>query len=421
MTVGKRNAVLFRYFSIGLPDLFGKLVWNNQMPHIFKLLLGFFLLPKIKLKERMIVKSSRPTSIQRRLKWVSRSLVWLMALLLLFTLVTGCAESPSPNSTNNQAQTIELRLAHFFPITHPAETELIQPWAKEIEEATQGKVRVKSYPGQTLLQADAIYAGVVDGIADLGLSCFSYTRGRFPVLEAFELPGITYNNSKAASKVAWEGIKQLNPKEVQDTKLMMVLTTGSGDLFTKVPVNKLEDLKGLELRATGLSAKTLSSLGATPIAMPQSEAYEALSKGVVKGNLGPIEVLQGWKQAEVTNYITKTPFLYNTLFFITMNLDKWNSLDPDTQKAIESVNEKYFEQAAMGLWDKQNEDALKWAVQDKGMQVIELPAAETERWIKAIEPIQAEFAANLDKQGLPGSVALDTVKKLADQYNQQYK
>lgn len=192
-------------------------------------------------------------------------------------------------------------------------------------------------------------------------------------------------------------------------------------MFTKVPVNKLEDLKGLELRATGLSAKTLSSLGATPIAMPQSEAYEALSKGVVKGNLGPIEVLQGWKQAEVTNYITKTPFLYNTLFFITMNLDKWNSLDPDTQKAIESVNEKYFEQAAMGLWDKQNEDALKWAVQDKGMQVIELPAAETERWIKAIEPIQAEFAANLDKQGLPGSVALDTVKKLADQYNQQYK
>lgn len=227
MTVGKRNAVLFRYFSIGLPDLFGKLVWNNQMPHIFKLLLGFFLLPKIKLKERMIVKSSRPTSIQRRLKWVSSSLVWLMALLLLFTLGTGCAESPSPNSTNNQAQTIELRLAHFFPVTHPAETELIQPWAKEIEEATQGKVRVKSYPGQTLLQADAIYAGVVDGIADLGLSCFSYTRGRFPVLEAFELPGITYNNSKAASKVAWEGIKQLNPKEVQDTKLMMVLTTGS--------------------------------------------------------------------------------------------------------------------------------------------------------------------------------------------------
>jgi TRAP-type C4-dicarboxylate transport system substrate-binding protein len=104
----------------------------------------------------------------------------------------------------------------------------------------------------------------------------------------------------------------------------MVFTTGPGDLYTKVPVRTLNDLKGLELRATGLSAKTLEALGATPVAMAQSEAYESLAKGVVKGNLGPVEVLQGWKQAEVTKYLTLTPFLYNTLFFITMNQNQWN-------------------------------------------------------------------------------------------------
>ncbi len=78
------------------------------------------------------------------------------------------------------------------------------------------------------------------------------------------MPGITYNNSKVASKVAWEGIKELNPKEVQDTKLLMVITTGPGDLFTKAPVRNLEDLKGMEIRATGLSAHTLTALGANP-------------------------------------------------------------------------------------------------------------------------------------------------------------
>jgi TRAP-type C4-dicarboxylate transport system substrate-binding protein len=202
---------------------------------------------------------------------------------------------------------------------------------------------------------------------------------------------------------------------------MMVLTTGSGDLYTKAPVNTLSDLKGMEIRATGLSAKTLGILGASPVAMPQSDAYEALSKGVVKGNLGPIEVLKGWKQAEVTNYITKTPFLYNTLFFITMNLDKWNSLDSDTQKAIEAVNEQYFAQAAMGLWDKQNEAALKWAVDEKGMKVIQLPQEEVERWINLIQPVQNEFVANLNKQGIQGQEILETVKRLSEQYNQEYQ
>lgn len=345
----------------------------------------------------------------------------LLSLLLIIIMGTamGCSNSSSPEQ--NQTKAVELRLAHFFPSTHPAETELIQPWIKAIEEATDGQVKITSYPNQTLLNADSIYAGVVDGSADLGLSCFSYTRGRFPVLEAFELPGITYNNSKVASRVAWEGIQELNPAEIQDTKLMMVLTTGPGDLYTKDAVSNLEDLQGMEIRATGLSAKTLQALGAIPAAMPQSDAYEAITKGVVRGNLGPVEVLKGWKQAEVTSYITETPFLYNTLFFITINLDKWNSLDPDVQTAIEAVNEEYFEKVAIGLWDKQNEDALKYAIDQQGMEVITLSQEEADKWITLVKPIQDEFIARMDASGQSGQEILDTVKELAEKYNQEYK
>lgn len=343
--------------------------------------------------------------------------LWLPITLLV---LAGCSSGGTDAGTQSGApQTIELRLAHFFPANHPAEAQLIQPWAKAIAAATNDRVKITSYPNNTLLQADAVYNGVVSGIADLGLSCFSYTRGQFPVLEVFELPGITYNNSKVASKVAWEGIKQLNPQEVQDTKLMMVLTTGSGDLFTKSPVQNLADLKGMEIRATGLSAKTISALGGTPVAMPQSDAYESLSKGVVKGNLGPVEVLQGWKQAEVTKYVTKTPFLYNTLFFITMNLEKWNALPPDIQAAIETVNNQYFEEVALGLWDQQNEAALKWAVEQHGMQVFNLTSEETDRWIALVKPIQDEYVAGIDRKGLKGREILDTVKALADKYNKE--
>ncbi|MGI6487010.1 MAG: TRAP transporter substrate-binding protein [Syntrophothermaceae bacterium] len=356
----------------------------------------------------------------KRFSRVGKRVVALMVAVVFMATSAGCSQTGSSPKSEGQ-KTVELRLAHFWPATHPAETELVQPWAGAIEEATAGKVKITSYPAQTLLPADGIYDGVVSGVADIGISCFSYTRGRFPVLEVFELPGITYNNSKVASKVAWEGIQELNPPEVQDTKLLMVLTTGPGDLYTKTPVRKLEDLKGLEIRATGLSAKTLNAVRATPVAMPQSEAYEALSKGVVKGNLGPVEVLQGWRQAEVTDYLTKTPFLYNTLFFVTMNRDKWDSLTPEIQKAIQEVSEEYFEKVAIGLWDKQNESALKFAVEQHNMEVIELSSAEKERWISLVKPIQDEFVARMDQEGFDGHKILQTAETLAQKYNQEYK
>ncbi len=356
-------------------------------------------------------------------------LVLISLLTLLVGILAGCSQ-PEPSSEPEPTQvdeenveriSINLRLAHFWPATHCAETILAQSWAALVNEVTDGQITITSYPGETLLTAAEIYDGVYNGIADIGISCFSYTRGRFPLLEAFELPGIVYNNSKAASKVAWEGIKKLNPLEVQDTKLMMVLTTGPGDLFTKVPVRNLEDLQGLEIRATGLSAKTLETLGATPVAMPQSEAYEAMSRGVVQGNLAPLETLEGWRHAEVTDYVTLTPFLYNTLFFVTMNLDVWNSIPLHLQEVITEATENFFDEVAIGLWDMQNESAIDFAVAETNQEIIELSDEEKTKWIELVQPIQDQFIEEMAAKGLDGAGALQIAKELSDKYNEIYK
>ncbi|RQD78442.1 MAG: ABC transporter substrate-binding protein [Candidatus Syntrophonatronum acetioxidans] len=344
----------------------------------------------------------------------------IAVLIALFFSLAGCASENGGPGGVKEDQPINLTLAHFWPANHPAETELVESWKAAVEEATDGHVTVTSYPGETLLGGAEIYDGVVNGLADVGMSVFSYTRGRFPLLEVFELPYIVYNNSKVASKVAWEGIKELNPQEVQDTKLMLVLATGPGDLFTRQPVHTLEDLQGMEIRATGLSAKTLEMLGAIPVAMPQSDAYESLSRGVVEGNLSPLEVLQGWRHAEVTDYLTYTPFLYNTLFFLTMNKEVWDSIPPQHQEAIEEVNERIHEEVAMGLWDKQNEAGLEFALEETGQEEIELSQEEVERWKEKVRPILDEYVEDMEGKGLPGEEALEMVKDLADKYNEIY-
>jgi len=347
----------------------------------------------------------------------------LLGLLMLVFLAFGCSTADQPTAPDPEPdeesevideQIYELSLAHFFPAGHPAETELVQGWAAALDAASGGRIKIVSYPGETLIKAPDIYEGVVTGIADIGMSAFFYTRGRFPVLEAFELPGIVFDSSYHASKVAWEGIKELDPEEVQDTKLMFVLATGPGDLFTIRPVSSLEDLQGMKIRAAGLSADSLALLGAVPEAMPQPEAYEALARGLVEGNLAPVEVLQGWRHAEVTDYVTKTPFLYNAVFFVTMKKEQWESLPADLKEIFVTVNESFFEEVAAGLWDAQNEKALQWAIDETGQEVITLSEEETERWLELTAPIQEDFVMRMDQLGFAGDDILETVKRLAE-------
>jgi TRAP-type C4-dicarboxylate transport system substrate-binding protein len=103
-----------------------------------------------------------------------------------------------------------------------------------------------------------------------------------------------------------------------------------------------------------------------------------------------------------------------------MNLDKWNSISPENQKAIEKVNEEFFGNVAMSLWDKQNEAALKYAVNEKGMKLITLPQDEADRWITVIKPIQDEYVANMKEKGIDGQQILDKVKELSVKYNAEY-
>lgn len=338
--------------------------------------------------------------------------VFLVLVLVTLPLFAACAK-PAP------APTIELSLAHFWPPTHFLNTEQVTGWAADIEKATKGQVKITTYPGSTLLKGPETYDGVVKGVADIGVSVFAYTRGRFPLLEGWELPGIPYANATASAMVAWDGYKKFKPAELNDTKVLYLFATGPGHMWTKKPVRTLEDLKGMRIRATGLSAKSLEALGATPEAMSQADATEALMKGVVDGNLSPTEVLLGFKQAELVDYITMTPFIYNTLFFCVMNPDKWNSLPANVQKAFDEVNDKWSEKAG-GIWDSHMQEGLDYGVKEHSLQVIKLSPEETARWKALLAPLHNKYIDDMTAKGLPGKEALDWILEKAEKHSKKY-
>lgn len=317
-----------------------------------------------------------------------------IALAVIFCC--GCAK-------DSEEKIIRLNYSIFFPPTH-IHTKLAQDWADEIAKRSSGRVQIRLFSGGILTKADQCYSGVVDGISDIGMSSFAYTRGRFPLLEGLDLP-LGYYDGISATRVANEMLAKYQPKELKGTHILFLHAHGPGVLASRKPVRSLKDAEGLSCRGTGFSAKIVDLLGGNSIGMPQNDTYEALQKGVVEATLCPIETLKGWKQGEVINYVTKTPAIgYTTAMFVTMNLQRWNSLPPEIKKIFEDVSLEYIDKHGKA-WNDADSDAVKM-IEEMGKETIVLTEEETQKWQEKVRPILDLYADNAEARGLPGKAFL---------------
>lgn len=326
-----------------------------------------------------------------------------MLSILVFGCLAVCLFATTA-VTPGYGKTVEMTYSIFFPATH-GNTILATEWAKEIEKRTNGAVKINMFPGATLTPADQCYDGVVKGISDIGMSVVSYVKGRFPLSEVTDLP-LGYKSGKQVTNLMNAYFEKFKPKEFDDVKMMYVHGHGPGILHTcKKPVEKLEDLKGMKIRCTGTSMKVAAALGATPVAMPQTETYDALQRGVAEGVLSPIETLKGWKFAEVVKYTTQNfGSAYSIMFFVAMNKKKWEALPKDVQETIEKINKEWIVKTGEG-WDKFDKEGTEYAL-SKGNKIIPLSKEEDARWAAQMKPVFDEYVKSMKEKGLPGEEAL---------------
>ena len=299
---------------------------------------------------------------------------------------------------------ISLNYSNFFPAPHKHSITAEQ-WCREIEKRTNGSVKIAYFPGGTLTPAAQIYDGVVKGISDIGFSCFAYTRGKFPLTEVIDLP-LGYKNGITPTRMINEYYKKFKPKELDEVKILYLHAHGPGLLHTKAkPVHKLEDVKGMKIRATGLASKIVMALGAAPVGTTMPETYDALRTGVADGAMAPMEALWGFKWGEVVNYTTLSyPTGYSTGMFIVMNKGKWNSLPPDIQKVFDEVSAEWIEKQG-NVWDEIEKEGKDFILK-KGNKIIPLSKEEEARWAAAVRPLLDEYVKNMKAKGLPGDKAL---------------
>ena len=314
-------------------------------------------------------------------------------------------------------QTVTLKFHTFMAPMSNVWLTMHKPWMEKVEKDSGGRIKFEGYPAMQLGGTPVqLYDQARDGVVDIVWTLPGNTAGRFPRIEAFELP-FMMNNAEATSKAYWEYFQTQCPDEFKETQVLALHVHGPGMFHTAGKLVKAPaDLRGMKVRGpTRQVTKLLGSLGATPVGMPLPQIPDALSKGTVEGAVIPWEVVPSVKVHELTKFHTEFPAtgpaLYTTTFVMAMNKAKYDGLPADLKRVIDA-NSGSTASAWLGKTQQGNDPIGRKAAADRGNTIYTLTTAEAQEFIKLSAAIDDEWVADMDKRGFKGAQLLATAKQL---------
>ncbi|CAK7054348.1 MAG: Solute-binding protein [Desulfovibrio sp.] len=301
---------------------------------------------------------------------------------------------------------VRLRFANF-PAAATFPCVAMEEWAKTVTERTKGAVAVETFPGGTLLDAKSMLRGVMQGQADIGCISLAYHPGAFPFMSAFELP-LGFSSAEEVSRVMWQIYTQHRPKEMEKIQVIALYSCAPSQIMSSRPVKTMADLKGLTLRASGILADVAASVGASPISMPQSDAPEALQKGVVAGVFSSYDVLKDYNFAESCRFgLSVDGPVYP--FMVFMNKKKWDSLPEEVRQVIMAYAPEHSEWTGKYV-DAHGKEAVAWAEKTYGFALTEMSAEEKRAFRETAAPVIDAWTKKAEAKGIDAQTLLAAVR-----------
>lgn len=303
-----------------------------------------------------------------------------------------------------------LVMSSWLPPKHPVVTNVMEPWAEQVAEVTEGRVKVRML-AKPLGSPPSHFDLAADGIADITYGLHSFTKDdRFlrSRIGQFSFLGDT---AVASSLAFWNvyGGELDAQSEHGGTKLLGLFLHGPG-MFNnnQRKIETPEDFAGLKIRTPGgYIADLAGDLGVITQFMGPGEVFEKLSRGVIDGVTFPIEALKSFKLTDHLKYTMTVPGgIYNTSWFLVMNEEKWEGISAEDRTAIEAVSGAAFAQLAGEAWDASDAVAAAFIEADTTLEVHEASPAVLAA-IKAVaDASEATWSEQVAATGFDGAGAL---------------
>ena len=222
-------------------------------------------------------------------------------------------------------------------------------WSETLPAASGGKINVNlTTHNQMNLGVGDVFRLLGDGVYDVGMTVSDYAVADAPELEGLDVPliALTADEARAMVDAARPMVSDIFHDRF-NSHVLAIAPYPPQDVFCNAEIGELADLKGKKVRASGrMTAKFLEALGAEGVNVAFSEVPGALQKGVVDCAVtgAGSGYSAGWW--EVSTHLMPIPLGGWDPVVTAVNLDKWNSLDADTQALITSEVAANFEAPA---------------------------------------------------------------------------
>ena len=291
--------------------------------------------------------------------------------------------------------------------------EFINFFIPEIDKrlAKTGNFKIKwnqAWAGQ-ITKKKKVLQGLQTGLGDIGVVTTVFHADKVPLhVLAYATPFVTSDPGLVAK--TFDKLAETEPaiketwKKYNQHYLTNLAVFDNYQLFSKEKMERLADFKGKKINGAGMNLRYLKSLGAVGVGGSSVVYYNNMKTGVVDGSILWAEGAVTFKFPEVAPYMLRADMGSANSKAITMNLDRWNSLDKEVQVAIQEAAYAYRDHVsamAIKISDQAYDNFTKM-----GGTITMMSKNDRNDWIKMMPNISKDWAAGLEKKGIPGNKIL---------------
>ncbi len=280
-----------------------------------------------------------------------------------------------------------------------------EQFAKDVEAATQGKLKITLHLGASLFKMPEIKRAVQTGNAQMGEFFMVSFQNEAPIFGADGLPFLAANYDEAYKLYQAQKPQLQKLLDKQGQVLLYAVAWPPQGIYTKKPINSIADLKGMKWRVYSPTTARIGELvGAQPVTIQEAELSQALATGVIEGLITSSATGADNKLFENLKYY------YNVQAWIpknavVVNKKVFNALSKPEQDAVLQAAAAAEERG----WKASREvDARALETLKQGGMSVEQPSAQLKAELAKVgETVVKEWT---EKAGADGKAVLDAFK-----------
>ena len=282
-----------------------------------------------------------------------------------------------------------LRYGDPGPTDASIHTDLVQPWADNVNKESAGTLNVKVFVGYSLVNMVNTLDRVRDGVADIAFCILGPVSSQFPKTLVATLPFEAENAHEAGLALQRLYDQGIIADEWRNVKPIAFGVFANVSYHTVPVIKTLADLKGVKISVQGrIASKTLEALGGTPISLPINEVYEALEHGTIQGAAIGWPAAVAFKLTDIAHNHVRAS-LGGEAAIMIMNNASYAKLSGKAKAVIDANSGDFYTNWFNKVIDDTERDNIAITEKMGNQSIYTPPPAELQKWKKRIAPVIA--------------------------------